>query len=409
MRIAPLTAALLAACVTVAAAGPTATEPAGQRFRRDEFNSLALQSRILLVQAALDRRDQDLGNFDYAVDESHTNFSNRDGHSTFLFHEAYECKRLKTDWWMHLTSYKWHQEGADVRAEVEINWLDGVSRTKDYPPYFRTAYFQGSIKSHENDNVSIHFFNELLGLRMFDGAIAKPTSQWLRDSVALKKRIDVSMSDFDGVPAVHVVVTSDRDYETKQLWLDPARGFMIDAVQFNFAKDGRYNKYLERVLKSTETDGIWIPTMATRRVGTSASDVETEITYSVKSFVLGTVSKDELAISYPVGSKIYDEIRGALYFIQPDGKFKLLPMANAHTQEVFVPREKVLSRMADAGPPLYITEPFPQPPPKAVNQIKWFRATVIVGGISAVAWSILSIRRRRVPESPDPERDARSR
>ena len=191
---------------------------------------------------------------------------------------------------------------------MELNWDGRQSRTKSYPPYFGTDYYQGSINGVENDNFALAYYNELLGLRTFEGRQAKALADWLRDAKAAGDQFDATTDQYKTRTALHVVIRRHTAFQTKEFWLDPDRDYMIIAASWNLTIGQRYTKYLEEALACSQIDGVWVPTLAHRRTATSASKWETEITYNLDSFKSGKVQRADVMIEYPAGSKIVDRI-----------------------------------------------------------------------------------------------------
>jgi hypothetical protein len=280
------------------------------------FDALPDQDKSKFILAALDARDLALSNMRYTVRETAINIRKDDGSRRFMTKTDYEMRRLGDKCWMHLKPYTYYDPDGPVNMEVTVNW-DGKKAKGLVPPEFsRSKTHKGEINPAENDNFSYRRLSELLGFRMRLVPKSMPVAQWLREAIARDATLEATKA-LNGTTTLMRVVIQDQRWR-REIWLDPARGFMIVRFVNVYGKD--YMKGTLEVIDTQQIAGVWVPKKAIGTSGTYHDKEVTEVTHEVKDFAIGTLKEHDLDIDFPVGTRVFDSINNVAYVVGADGK-----------------------------------------------------------------------------------------
>lgn len=359
------------------------------------LDSLSKVERATFALAALDARDRALQNFDYKVRESTTNIGVGDRHRRFLGRDDYELRRLGSTLWMRMVQLD--RATGKVSTESLFSWDGKVQRGIGYPPYLGTSFHQCNISPKEDSNFAGRTFNELLGIRIeVLGAPSVPVATWLRDVLGAGKTIDVSEDVLDGIKTVciRLAVGGGRF----SFWLDPDHGFMIIRRHYQVGDAETRNQSTISVVSSVQVSGVWVPKKAILVTGSSNYPEDTEITYDVDKFTIGTVKPEDVALVFPPGGRVVDAIQHIAYFIRPDGTYRLLALADSRTHTINAPPDNAITAHVDAqAAKMYRQEPLiaaNAPAPKSPRSVTRMIITAL-GALLTILALLVLVRRRR--------------
>ncbi|HZL36737.1 MAG TPA: hypothetical protein VFC78_15565 [Tepidisphaeraceae bacterium] len=386
---------ILAFVSGIASANPAASD---RGLDRIAFERLSDKDKLNFVLAQLDSREQQLQNFSYELKETHTNVAIAGGKRRFMYSSAYTVRRIGGKWWMHLVNCVYYVPNK-TGEDAFLNWDGEQARSLGSPPYLGVSYAKCSIRPHENGNFRERRFNELLGFEVTIGVEKRGVSmpEWVRRATRHpEESISISAEEFEGVPVVRLNVrVGDMN---RNILLDPARGYMTVRFERNYQAGKGYNRSLEKVLAAQQVSGVWVPTKCSDRIGTSAAQEETEITYDVSKFTIGMVKEGDTDIEFPVGSEVFDATKRISYFIQPDERYKLLPVANIQAHKVYIPKQAVVDHIdKDTAANAYREQPI-VPTVMAAKAPAWSVSRLTLTAVSAliaVALLIIGVSRRR--------------
>jgi hypothetical protein len=235
---------------------------------------------------------------------------------------------------MRVTNYESYQPEGGIVAEAIVNWDGAVARGMVLPEYTPGNRAQCRVSTTENDNLARMEYMHLLGLRAIvgdAGDLRMPVAQWLRDAIEQGDKLEISNAEHVGRRVIRVAVYRARRW--RELFLDPARGFMTVGVRAAFDNDAGENTI--DVIESREVSSVWVPTKAIQWRGSRLDKERTEVTYQVDQFSIGTVKDSDTEIVFPVGSKVMDTVQRVFYTIRQDGKLDLQPFADPSARTVY--------------------------------------------------------------------------
>lgn len=346
----PLKWHLLFATLIVAQASLGALQ---QRVESDEtkndrgrFSNLTPDDRIKVLLTALDAREVHFANFSYKVREHHENVRLSDGARRFMYRYEYELRHLGETEWMHLVLHNPGQaEGENVIAsDTYLNWSGKVGRILNLPIEGMSKETRGSIQVKPTDHFAIRFYNDLLGFKVDMteglGVRAPPLAEFLRWSIANNREIEIVDETYKGVDAVRVTVHANKYYRRK-FWFDPAKDYMILRLERSSdGANGRYNRSWKETKTARNIDGLWVPWEAIERQASSAWHEETEITYNVEAFTVGTVKENDVAVEFPIGSRVMDLVTRTSYIVEANSGLRVQPFADSSERTVYLPKVK---------------------------------------------------------------------
>jgi hypothetical protein len=144
--------------------------------------------------------------------------------------------------------------------------------------------------------------------------------QWIRNSLDRGLRVEFTSLHAAGKPLIDVSVY--EGFRRKTFHVDPARSWIPVRAEYLYQapNGGGYNKEHTDVTQFAEFDGLWLPIRAVRRSGTSASSIESETVYAVTEMEVGRVTEPDLEILFPPNIDVHNNITGAKYRADPDGR-----------------------------------------------------------------------------------------
>jgi len=391
----------LAAVVAAVSAQALAAQVEPDVFDFGAFGALADADKLNFVLAVLDARDRSLENVAYKVRETYVNVRKDNGARRFMTRHDYELRRIGDKCWMHRVDHKFYDPNGAVRAESIMNWDGKVAKGIGFPPYLGAPNHQCRIDAKESENFAFHRLGELLGFRIEADSGRRPVTVWLRDAIDHHAKIEITEADVRGVRTLSVLV---RQGEWRRwLWLDPKHGFMTVRAEHVYGETKEFMKGTLEVVTSEQVDGLWVPKKAIRQSGTYAGQERTETTIDVEQFSVGKVTDSDVDVIFPVGSHVVDTVQNISYVVLPDGKYKLLPLANPEAHILHVPPQaKITDRVDSSAAKLYTTRPLSLEPPVGTPPQQWSYGRVIaaLASVLVVAAAICIWMRRRPAAKP---------
>lgn len=358
------------------------------------------QDRAEFVLAWLDKREAELQNFSYSLEDTTWNTASATGQRRFIRRNTYELRRLGPKLWMHIIPYKGGSR-TEIRSESIVNWDGKIGRGIGLPPYQHVNHAECRIDPFEHAVFSNRMYNEILGLRVQSvigvnaGYLTCP--EWLRQALQTPQAsVRVDEDELKGVLTIRLTVSEDN--REHKLWLDPDRGYLIMRHEYYIHQSSVWDRSSEEVLKAEQVDGIWVPKLAVRRVESSGYPEWSEITYDVKSFSIGNVTDRDVEVTFPTGSRVVDTVNHIAYFIQPGGNYRLIPLGERGAGILRVPpQQAIVSRPGAAAAKAYTEQRLvlagaPHPNPRRLRY--WVLA---LNGLllAGVAGAFVVLRRRR--------------
>ncbi|HZL27915.1 MAG TPA: hypothetical protein VFC39_15430 [Acidobacteriaceae bacterium] len=362
------------------------------------FNSLTQAEKFQVVLTILDARDAALQNVEYTVFEDAVNVRKSDGGRRKMHHSIQEFRRIGATKWMHILDYHADDDdNSNPRDESEENWDGKTARRLRFPPYSGKNAPMGEIDPKPYVCFYQHRFAAVMGSDVQIMLRAMSVAEWLRDAaVNLKSKIAVSAAERDGISAIVVSVNADPYH--RELWLDPARGFLI--LYYNmYVNDQKIMENTVETKVARQVSGVWVPILALGR-GTGRDSAETtEVTYAAKDFKIGAVRQQDVEVVFPTGANVLDEIQRISYTNLGDGKYKLMPLAESSARVVHTPPEgKITTDVGPSAAKLYTTTSMATYVRNAQvsRRSVAIRTAIIVGSaLVAVFWIILYRRKNR--------------
>jgi hypothetical protein len=387
---------LIAACILPPAGyvmGGSASS--GTSFNTASFRKLSSADKLSIVFSVVEARDQLLQNFDYSLEETTTNHRITDGRERHVAHCTYEMRRLGGTLWMQYVPT--NVDTGAIKSDSVCNWDGTVARAVAIPPYEGAPFPQCTITDFESQSFASRTFNELLGIRLAISPSESPSLlAWLRERSEQHDQIEVSTERLDN--ADMVLLKTGFLGRHWSFWFDPARGFMV--VRRFYQVGETRNRSTFTVLSSESISSVWVPKRAVRHQELEDYPETSEIEYNVHYFKIGTVRHADVAVDFPPNSRVMDGVHKIEYQMQPDGKIKLLPLADVGTHMLHMPPQKNIVAAVDANTPsMYTKQPLvlaTHPLTRAPNHGR--RAIYIVASLLIVAAAVVVVMvRRRAP------------
>jgi hypothetical protein len=279
----------------------------------DPLHHLTEFEKRTLVLAALEKRQTAIANLHYKLQQEVTNIE-PDGARRPMGHDHYEFRLHAAGQRLHHVRYR----NGKLRSEWFLNRTRtesrGLSRLGEDKPWI------GSIRAGEDQAWRTCAFNQILGFRILEDGEPQTLLQWIRNSLARGLRVEFTSLDAAGKPFIDVSVY--EGFRRKTFHLDPARGWIPVRTEYLYQapNGGGYNKEHTDVTQFAEFDGVWLPIRAVRRSGMSASRIESETVYAVTEMKVGRVTEADLEILFPPNIDVHNNITGAKYHTDPDGR-----------------------------------------------------------------------------------------
>jgi hypothetical protein len=328
----------------------------------EAMKSLEPGERCAIVLAILDARDRSLENIDYCLTQTTTNIRQSDGRRRHLGTNWYDVRRLRDTLWMHVISH----DSADgkITSEGINNWDGKVKRGLAFPPYAKAPYYEGVVEARESANFSRLKYNEILGIRM--SLPGSPSVRgWLRDVLRSNERFQVSADVIDAKQVLRIDVVHDPLYVS--FWLDPRCGFMTIRTSYRVGGEESVNRSTLVVTGTEQTSGVWVPKHVVENTSNSIYPERSEVVYDIEKVSIGTVTPADVDVPFPLGTRVIDKMQNIAYFVRPNQKYELIPLADSRTRTINAPPENAL--VESVGPKaarLYSTKPLrvsaPAPP-----------------------------------------------
>lgn len=186
----------------------------------------------------------------------------------------------------------------------------------------------GRIARRHDNIVQFNFYALFLS-----GHVGEHMPSHLDYLLMLSKYLDV-----DKEPSRDGLLTARTDYtwpggipgqqhESRRYWIDPGKGFLITQVESRLdikrADGGTAFKHIDaHVREVRQVDRVWLPisvlmswrSQRTSPDRTNVSDIK------VQSIHLGNLTKDDLKVVFPAGTKVIDNVRGVTYVAGQEDK-----------------------------------------------------------------------------------------
>ena len=273
------------------------------------------------VLTMLEVRDNALKNFSMKVTVTHQNIELATNVHRFLYRDKYEIRRLNDMLWMEVKNHV--GEDGTYQKTSTFTWDGHVGRGLGVPSAAarsEAGSIVGRIDPDENGNFATRRMNKLLGIRVQSDRGAMAAALWFRRVMSETTDIQISEEGIGDQSTIRVNVVEPYNIR-RTFWLDPSRDFMVTKFEFFQGDDLKYNKETIEAVESKRIDGLWIPTEARARSGTSAvSSTETENVYKVEAFRSNANTESDVVLAFPVNCSVVDTIQHMSYVVRPDGK-----------------------------------------------------------------------------------------
>jgi hypothetical protein len=253
-----------------------------ERFDLDKFRALPDAGKLDFVMKVLEVRDAALGNVRYRVAEDVVNVRKSDGRRRNMSKSQQEFRRLGPTFWTRVQDFKRYEADTGFEEDAMQNWDGKAARRLHLPPFSGQKTPMGEIGPAPYVCFYQHRYAAALGFFVkihFHGVSVR---QWLRDAAA-DPRTTVSVSDgiYRGLPALRVFVKDDV-YE-RELWLDPARGFMtlFFGMATTFSSDHKSMENSVEVTEAKQVAGVWVPMRLKGLATVDRSQETSEETFTV--------------------------------------------------------------------------------------------------------------------------------
>lgn len=365
-------------------------------FDFSAFRALPVAERINVILTVLDARDAALQNIEYTVLETYVNVNKKDGTRRYMYKSLNQLRRRDQKLWLHVQEFESHKPDGKLHEDSVQNWDGKIGRRLTLPPYTGEPEAIGQINPKVFNSFIYHRFLAITGLRLKVIDEQFPMTRWLRDVLQEGAKLDATDSVRRGVNCLKLTV--DRLGWRRELWLDPARGFM--PVQFDQVYGDKTMEWLMEVLEADQHAGVWFPRIASG-INTGTSDKEIgESKFEVQNFKVGAVRETDLEVVFPIGTSVVDSVRNIGYTMLPDGKFKLTALAVPEAAVVFEPPVNNIVDHVDAGTvKTFIKTPLlPYVPPPPLNRSRGVLRAVFYGVnallvLIALWWNSRRVRR----------------
>jgi hypothetical protein len=304
------------------------------------FKTMNREQTLSIVETALKERDSWLQNCRFVVTEECQNIDTSDGRKQFMWRSEYEYRRSPAGLWMHFQEVFADSPGGELYA----SW-DGL-RNRRLAKLGPSSPLQGSIDDHKSSNFLRRGLLGLLGVAQIypQGAV----SAWL---VAMHNGgfvKDDGLETFGNNRILHIVIEDRPHINIKKILdVDPSKDMTPVRLQSRYEEDGHINYFSLEAQDFQQIQNHWVPRSVLWKSGTSAvPGVETQIEYQMKDFSIGTVTDQDLKVTFPVGTKVCDTINQIFYVVGAGGKVTMTPLVNGTTGKQLPPGNPALVDVA---------------------------------------------------------------
>lgn len=367
------------------------------------FQNLSAQERVDAAVAILQRREAELQNFSFTLQESTFDI---DG--TPAVREQLDNTYVKT---IRRIGGKTFQEGKNFTkdapvAEYWVGW-DGTLQkgyTSRPPDEHQGQTIRGVVKDSEYAAMRESAYNHILGFRL-----KAETPITLPECIQARRKneggVDVSVD-----AGLLAVKTEPGPGMVETYWLDPQRDFM----PVRFSHRSRVFEDHE-VVEAKKVDGLWVPTKVVARSGFMATSQHvTEVVCQVTAFTRNTVTDKDVTVEFPPGTEVVDFVRRIAYRVTKAGTIELMPLYDTQTGKMLDPRDRPLeAALADAEQfrlaATMPARPAPATHPHAAKSLSftpvgpggwtwpWF---IVAAGVILLAWGLVRARAKRNDRRP---------
>jgi hypothetical protein len=368
-------------------------------FNDSEFNALPSKERFELAISMLDKHDLTLANFKCKVDEQVVNIAADNGAPQFIIGSQYEIRRLDKKIFGINIVHSDAKTMQGVRMKSERAWNGGVFKSLGFPPYDGQAYHVGQIDAGESWTINQIKLYNILGLRGLKiNYIAGTLARWIEHERDIQVNIESQAKD----NLVSIMVETGPKHKIT-FYLDSARDFMI--CRMTTSLEGKTYTVTDtvEVTESQKVEGAWIPRRITEKMIDSSKPYQQVTTFDFVDIAVGSVTEDQVAVEFPVGAHVADSTQRINYVINPDGTFRLNPIASVAEDVVRVPMTQQVAKIDDATSNLYKDTPIvhgakttPDPTITTARVLLLSSSLFLVGGI--LLYWLRKTRRQRLME-----------
>lgn len=287
-----------------------------------EFNALPDADKRTVLVSSLEERERSVRNLRATSVTRIGSVAYRDGTPRSAFEEfgRYDCelRRGKGGHWAKVNWFLTEQPDRPVQQVItSLNINSGIARS--IAKQDRINGVHGAISTKEDSLIKAGRF-----FYWFGGTFDSPREFLLSFLLQHQQQLKFEGIEENGQEIrVSLEVETNRGTphkDTRTIWIDPRRGFMPVRMHWYWKFDTPPpildQNMVTEVKKMEQVNGVWIPTHFTETCTCEKSIVEGYATVyetTVSNISLGTVTEEDLYVSFPNGTEVHDRLKGVRF------------------------------------------------------------------------------------------------
>jgi hypothetical protein len=151
-------------------------------------------------------------------------------------------------------------------------------------------------------------------------------AQWFRAAVSRKADIGTEVVNKEGGQYIQVKLRI-NPREFRAIYLDFAHGLVPQMLEYRYEMGDVQSFGTTEVTEFSQIDGAWVPSHVVVKSGhPGKSTVEGQTVYSIQSFSFDPPDESALAVDFPIGTEVVDEVAKRAYTILAGGATKEQPI-----------------------------------------------------------------------------------